>query len=919
MAKQITRKISIFINGKEVKNNLNEVGGAIGKLKGQLRSLVPGTEAFIKKSQELKKAKKAYADINKEIRGTQSLLSKIKKAAGSVGFPVAGALLFTQALSAGVRWAKEFITESVRIAEEARGVEFAFTRLGEEGETAFNKVKEATRGLLSDLEIKKSLVEFDNFNISLEESATLFEFLSVRATQTGDSVDYLKKSLVEGLSKESKLRIDNLGISTAVLNAELKKTPNFVQAVANIAKTEIARAGNVLDDAASRTQRWNATLENAQLKLGQMVIGSGIISGFQKLGTSILNAVVPMEMVSDNLKNQQSETNLLVNSITSLNEGEDARKRLLVELNSKYPSFLKNLDQEKVTNEDLSKRLSDVNAQYREKIKLAAFGEQIAENTRAGIDLQKEENELIKFINEFGKAQGAVGGSLEDTVSRFKALSEAGLVAKGANTGVQNSYERILEIRQSLIDLDKEDIELKKKQAEIKLPGEENYISSNGTPTKSTTTNSESDADKKERLARNKKTREEEEADFKTYLETKLKLENDAALKSIANEFERNKLKIEQDTAARKLTIEGLKITNTQKEELLTALAEEEKVKKLAIDKEKEKAELVRLQNFEARKQEVQNEIDLLKEETDLEKEVLKAEQDLEKEELKLQQEFERLEITALERAELLALLQENEESVIAAIREKYRKQKEKDDDDAAKKEIADKKKLHATILNESINLVGQQTRLGQALIAVKGVLAAKETLIELGLLKNKIATGSAKSTMAVAEGTAQTAKVGFPQNIPLLIGFAAQAVGIISAIKGAAGAAKNVSTPKFYHGGWTGDSAVRYDTYGKVTGDVHDNEYVVPQILTQDPTYAPAIQFLESARTNTLNEPSSLPEQTANSGGSNTAMVGVLSQLAAVLQSGIVATSLIGDNEIARLGDRKNKLDQTRDNAKIN
>jgi len=53
----------------------------------------------------------------------------------------------------------------------------------------------------------------------------------------------------------------------------------------------------------------------------------------------------------------------------------------------------------------------------------------------------------------------------------------------------------------------------------------------------------------------------------------------------------------------------------------------------------------------------------------------------------------------------------------------------------------------------------------------------------------------SARSAVAMAEGSAQTAKIGFPQNIPMLIGYAAQAVGIFSAIKSATSKAK-VSAP---------------------------------------------------------------------------------------------------------------------------
>jgi len=175
----------------------------------------------------------------------------------------------------GLRFGVEFIKDSKRVADSALGIEFAFRRLGKAGVEAFNDIKEAVRGSISDLDIKRSLNEFANFNITLEQSGTLFEFLAIRAAQTGKSITQLRDSLVEGLSKESLLRIDNLGISTAALNEELKKTPNFVQAVANIAKREIAKAGDILDSAVTGQAKWNAELENFKV-----ILGSGTVSNF---------------------------------------------------------------------------------------------------------------------------------------------------------------------------------------------------------------------------------------------------------------------------------------------------------------------------------------------------------------------------------------------------------------------------------------------------------------------------------------------------------------------------------------------------------------------------------------------------------------------------------------------------------------
>ena len=214
-------------------------------------------------SSRIKTADNAAGDFQKNVGNYPTVFGSATKAIRSF----VGAF----GLIEGVRIAFDFTKESLALAREAKGVEFAFQRLGEQGVKAFNDVKRSTRGLLSDLDVRRAIVEFDNFNISAEEAGTLFEFLAVRATQTGQSIDKLKDSLVEGLSKESKLRIDNLGISASELNAELEKTPDFVQAVANIAKREVAEAGDILDNAANSQEALNAAIENAQIAFGQLL------------------------------------------------------------------------------------------------------------------------------------------------------------------------------------------------------------------------------------------------------------------------------------------------------------------------------------------------------------------------------------------------------------------------------------------------------------------------------------------------------------------------------------------------------------------------------------------------------------------------------------------------------------------------
>jgi len=93
--------------------------------------------------------------------------------------------------------------------------------------------------------------------------------------------------------------------------------------------------------------------------------------------------------------------------------------------------------------------------------------------------------------------------------------------------------------------------------------------------------------------------------------------------------------------------------------------------------------------------------------------------------------------------------------------------------------------------LDDIISIAGAETDIGRAALVAKQILLAKELVMEISRTITFSTQAAARSIVAVAEGTAQTAKIGFPQNIPMLIGYAAQAFGIISAIKSAVSSAK--------------------------------------------------------------------------------------------------------------------------------
>ena len=109
-----------------------------------------------------------------------------------------------------------------------------------------------------------------------------------------------------------------------------------------------------------------------------------------------------------------------------------------------------------------------------------------------------------------------------------------------------------------------------------------------------------------------------------------------------------------------------------------------------------------------------------------------------------------------------------------------------------------------AQAVDAAISLFGAETAAGKAALLAKQLLAAQEMISEARKTITFSSLVAARSSAAVAEGTAQTAKIGFPQNIPMLIGYALQAVGIIGAISSAVGKSKSVASSLGAGGGST-------------------------------------------------------------------------------------------------------------------
>lgn len=206
--------------------------------------------------QKLRGAKRQFEDFTNSIGINMKQLT----AAGiAIGAAAAAINAFTDACG-------EAISRGAELAKQAEGIKRAFDRL--DNPQLLNNLREATHGTVSDLELMKNAVKFDNFNLSLEQMGTFLAFAQQQAKDTGQSVEYMVDSIVTGLGRKSLPILDNLGLSAVDIRKKMEEVGDMTTAVAEIIKERMEKAGGYVETAADRAAQANAKLENAMLELG---------------------------------------------------------------------------------------------------------------------------------------------------------------------------------------------------------------------------------------------------------------------------------------------------------------------------------------------------------------------------------------------------------------------------------------------------------------------------------------------------------------------------------------------------------------------------------------------------------------------------------------------------------------------------
>jgi hypothetical protein len=183
---------------------------------------------------------------------------------------VFGGNVMTKIAGAGLSFAgelKDMVAQGIELARQGEGIRIAFERLGR-GDI-LQGLREATHGTVTDLELMKAAVKFNDFKLPLDELGTMLAFAQQKAKDTGQSVDYMVDSIVTGLGRKSLMILDNLGLSAAEVKEKMKETGDMTKAVGAIIREQMAKAGDYVETAADRATQANVELENAMTRLGE--------------------------------------------------------------------------------------------------------------------------------------------------------------------------------------------------------------------------------------------------------------------------------------------------------------------------------------------------------------------------------------------------------------------------------------------------------------------------------------------------------------------------------------------------------------------------------------------------------------------------------------------------------------------------
>jgi len=396
---------------KEMQNLAGIAGKTRTELKGTEERIIDVAGESIKTSNEVAKLAttlfalgKTDKEVNRLLKPTNNLSIALQATSDESGELLVGLLnAFEKGADSGQKFADT-------IAKIRTSTSLNFQRIKD----SFGFVASTANVLNFTLGKTGALIGVlqDN-NVKAARAGRLLNSSFIKLATDGNTLegalDRINKAQESGASSNRILQIANkdFGKEAAALGIILSKN-----------RKEIARLTNEFDNLSEGSLK---KLTDEQLKamdaelkildstwekfLIRIENGEGVIfditSGFISFASGILQALTPLEQLSDKLEEQADSLISLTVSLNDVNTNSSTRIKIMDELNSKYPTLLKNLGFNVISEDNLNEAIQAVNKNLLERSLIQKAVEEVNEKSiGTNIILSDRQEFLNKFIFE---------------------------------------------------------------------------------------------------------------------------------------------------------------------------------------------------------------------------------------------------------------------------------------------------------------------------------------------------------------------------------------------------------------------------------------------------------------------------------------------------------------------------------------
>lgn len=517
-------------SAKTAKGQMKDYKGTLEQLTAQYNQLTEAQKKTIgpeylasidKLKTKFREAKTQVDDFNRSLNGIDA--SKLN-GGGLFGggkldgmLQVFGGNLMTKAAGFGAGLAMELgdaVKQGIELARQGEGIRIAFERLGR-GDI-LDGLRQATHGTVTDIELMKAAVKFNDFKLPIEELGTMLAFAQQKAKDTGQSVDYMVDSIVTGLGRKSLMILDNLGLSAAEIRDKMQETGDMTKAVGAIIREQMSKAGDYIETAADRATKANVEVQNAMERLGETFqpltdsansmwtdIKVGAIDLLNNAVKPLIKALKEAGTLGQNARNNAGYENLggdaKVNSmIAKLGDGKGAKafrtyKAQLAEFD-RYANSLKfkiaafGDDKSGIAQSAVAKLQTELAGVYAMRMEYDRRAQELHKKTTAkNVDDNKEEEQSIDSLKtklkdlQDQRKKAIAAGDTELSKKLLKQINQVKTDIKGLGgnttttttthpkTELENNQAKIKALTQEYIKLGDTETEASiKRQEEIK-------------------------------------------------------------------------------------------------------------------------------------------------------------------------------------------------------------------------------------------------------------------------------------------------------------------------------------------------------------------------------------------------------------------------------------------------------------------